>query len=265
MFNLKYYTEVTNIGDVFSRLVAESFLSPDIYSCDKQPQDSPNILLLGSILEWSDKHSFVCGTGLIFSHSILESPPLNIECVRGPLTGYFLNKQGVKCPAVYADPGVLAPELFPPVTNQKYGVHIGIIPHYIDKGSSWLDKCQKEGCLIIDVLAPPEEFFQQLQRCDIILASSLHGIIFAHSYGIPCVWIELSNNVFGNGFKFYDYYLSVGVSPGDVPHVVVSENTTCPKDIAKHAKLSSQTDLIAPFKEALLVTKKKLLAAMSNV
>ena len=62
--------------------------------------------------------------------------------------------------------------------------------------------------LVIDVQRGPKEVVEDILSCELVLSSSLHGIITAHAYGIPAVWLELSGRLVGGGYKFHDYYSS---------------------------------------------------------
>ena len=74
-------------------------------------------------------------------------------------------------------------------------------------------------------------FVNEVNQCQIILSSSLHGIICGDSYGIPSYWIELSNKVIGKGFKFNDYFASVGRPLNDPIRPNLTDRI---KDISHH-------------------------------
>lgn len=253
---LKYFQKFPNVGDVFSRVVAEHYLSKNIIPLRPAPVSETNLILLGSILHWADSQSVVCGAGFMFSDAQLVIAPKSIICVRGQLTAALLQKQGITPPNRFADPGVLAPLLF--IKQFKVRYKIGIIPHYRDAGSVWIKHCKNEGFPIIDVFAPPEKFFRKIQQCEVILSSSLHGLIFAHAFGKPAVWIELSDKVAGSGFKFFDYFQSVGIQPENVNRVGINDSSD-PIEIAKTATFADHKLLIETMEESIYLTKKILL------
>ena len=253
---LKYFQKFPNVGDVFSLLVAKHYFSKNIIPLRPAPVSETNLILLGSILHWADSHSVICGAGFMFRDSKPAAPPKSIVCVRGPLTAELLEKQGLTPPKRFADPGVLAPLLF---KNQgKIKFKIGIIPHYHDAGSVWIKHCKNQGFPIIDVLAPPDKFFNKIQQCEVILSSSLHGLIFAHAFGKPAVWIEISDRVAGNGFKFFDYYESVGIHPEKVNRIRINDISD-PFEISKTATFADHKLLIETMEESINDAKKILI------
>lgn len=59
-----------------------------------------------------------------------------------------------------------------------------------------------------------EEIANSINKCNFILSSSLHGIIFSHSLGIPAVHLERKMLNSKNNFKFKDYYSIL-----DIPYI----------------------------------------------
>ncbi|MFT7476702.1 MAG: pyruvyl transferase, partial [Verrucomicrobiales bacterium] len=91
----------------------------------------------------------------------------------------------------------------------------GLLPHYVDVDqpfcAQFLDKV--DGAVLIHPLQPPLEVLAQIDACDIVFSSSLHGLICADSVGTPNAWVELSRNVVGDGYKFADYYSCFDLTP----------------------------------------------------
>ena len=169
------------------------------------------------------KNLVVWGTGFISSQDRLKVQPKEICAVRGPLTRELLLKQGYKCPDIYGDPALLYPKYYKPELRKKY--KLGIIPHLIDKKEIFLRNFQNDpDILIIDVFSGINNFVDQICICEKIASSSLHGIIAADAYGVPSTWIKFSDNVTGNGFKFFDYFKSVGRTDGKP--LVIQENSS---------------------------------------
>lgn len=256
---LKTFQKVSNAGDVLSTIISKHYFSENIQLASQEPLKENNLIVIGSILEWADEMSHICGGGLLLPSSKLNYKPKEINLIRGPLTEQCLVQQGIKATKLYGDPGILAPKFFP--RSQKKQYKIGIIPHYVDANHPWIKQPGNNNILVIDVTAPLELFFKQLQACETILSSSLHGLIFAHAYNIPALWIELSNKVLGNGFKFYDYYLSLGVSPENVTRVKINQ-THSPDSLSNLATTGDQKALLNAVKEGIALTKTKLNSLM---
>jgi pyruvyltransferase len=180
------------------------------------PLPVPNLIGIGSIAHWSDEHSVLWGCGLIAA-DLPYRAPAEVLAVRGKLTRDDLTSRGVRCPDVLGDVGLLLPDLIVPSPARH---PVGLVPHYVDRASKFVERCRRDGVPLVDVHATPEVYVDQLTSCRRIVSSSLHGIVIAHAYGIEAVWVKISDRVHGDGFKFFDYYSSLGIAIRDVPTMV---------------------------------------------
>lgn len=198
-----------NFGDNLSTFVVHKISGEDVRNVKRWPGDEVVYVAIGSILHCAPAGSIVWGAGYMSANSRMRKQPLKICAVRGKLTRDQVIKQGFSCPEVYGDPALLCPKYYDPVITNKF--KLGIIPHYVDQDSVLLDRFRKDpGIHFINVRGPINKIMDEINSCERILSSSLHGLIVADAYGIPSLWIKLSDKVVGGGFKFRDYFSSVG-------------------------------------------------------
>jgi hypothetical protein len=221
--NLKQFTDVQNAGDIFSSMVVAHICNDRVRSIGEAPFNGPNLIAAGSILHWADTNSVVWGTGLLWDDIELKAAPKVVLSVRGAYTWESLARRGITSPPLFGDPGVFAPDIFPKARTVN---EVGIVPHYVDVSEELVLRAHDYGAEILDVRSPLDDFLRRLSACRKIISSSLHGLIFAHAYGIPAVWVKLSSKVIGDGYKFFDYYSSIGYARARVP--VLSANDSIP-------------------------------------
>lgn len=198
-----WWSNILNFGDTITPYLIEKISGVKPIKCSSSPTGKV-LYAAGSILQLATNQSVIWGSGFIEE----QHSPISVEsirAVRGPLTKINLDKLGITCPEVYGDPGILLPKYYSPVITKKFKV--GVIPHYIDKDCEDLKHIGEH--LIIDVQSSVEQVIDSMLSCDIILSSSLHGLIVADAYNIPTCWVKFSNRVYGNDFKFRDYYSSM--------------------------------------------------------
>jgi len=198
-----------NFGDalgpwIIERLTgrAPRFAAPDA------PVDK--LLCAGSIIEYARERCTVWGSGILSRDDRID-PRADLRAVRGPLTRSRALECGADCPAVYGDPALLLPPIYQPAPAVRSG--IGIVPH-------WSERHRLEGRIpvtrelrLIDVRAPVTHVIDAIASCEAIIASSLHGVIVAHAYGVPALHVAFGPLPNGDGSKFTDYLLSVEQEP----------------------------------------------------
>lgn len=194
----------------------------------------PYISAIGSILTlFNMENAIVWGSGIISSKEKVIGTPNIICAVRGPLTRQKLLEQGIDCPEIYGDPALLIPKYYiPPKKDKSY--KLGIIPHYTDNNSILLNKFRFEDDILIIDIARYEhwlDFIDQINQCNIIASSSLHGLILSEAYNIPNIWIKLRGSDLIDDFKFYDFFMSI---KSDRKPLFINDETTS-KDLINEA------------------------------
>lgn len=211
-------------------------------------------LTAGSILWAANEGAIVWGSGIIKRDQVVKKPK-EITAVRGPLTRKRLLELEIECPDIYGDPALLLSNYYRAKSEKKY--KLGIIPHAQDyyKVKKALSN---EKVLIINLCNPIEEVIEDINSCEKSVSSSLHGIIVSHAYGIPSAWIEFSS-LAGDGVKFEDYFLSVGLEPYGA--LYVEEEGLNVQKLDEYINMHSNTKL--DFKAERLLEKCPLPTARS--
>lgn len=168
------------------------------------------LMAIGSILCQGNFHTKVWGSGFMNCNEKFRGG--TIYALRGLYSYKMLKEQGVKTDChVFGDPAFLLPLFIAPSMTKKYNV--SIIPHFSeyeifsDLYSSKYHVIDLNGNYIQRVV-------EEITSSKVVLSTSLHGIIVAHAYGIPALWIKKSD-IETDGIKFYDYFSSVAIKEYD--------------------------------------------------
>lgn len=221
-----------NFGDLSNAYMLHKLNIPYIFTHHTVEK---KVCMTGSILGVGvKKNTVVWGTGII--HNGISAHPEGIYlAVRGPRTMEKLHKAGVDTTnVVMGDPCLLINRVYQPQVEKKY--KLGIIPHIMDmKDYADYYKANKEkfpNTILIDPNRRPdniETFIDQVNQCEKIVATAMHGIICAHAYGIPAIWSKIGNRLYGDDVKFHDYFESHGVNGVTPIGFVEDENVEVPE------------------------------------
>ena len=225
---LSYSHTRNNWGDIISPFIFKWLTGRDatLVGYRGKDYDKEKLMMAGSCLQRAGKNTIVWGAGYIASTAKVGASPKKICAVRGPLTKERLITQKIRCPSIYGDPALVVPFMVKVQRVVKY--RVGIIPHYVDYTNAWVKKKgENANITVINIKEGFTQVIKKVCECGTILSSSLHGLILADAYRIPSLWIELSNKLVGDGFKFRDYYRSI------------ESNIEHPVSIAKNTKIKN--------------------------
>jgi len=229
----------------------------------------PRYFVVGSALAAADD-AIVWGSGFIASDQPSVGRPRRVCAVRGPLSRARLLEQGIDCPEVYGDPALLMPLFYAPHVEPTHD--LGLIQHFREAGVEPVPAVPKGlSVRTIDITAGIKRVVDGIVSCRAIVSSSLHGIIAAHAYGIPAIWVKPTDRPKGDGFKFQDYWASMGRD--DVTPLAVEPGKPLELDRGLSTPGEVRVDLFAllqacPFigdpRKRRLIRRAEKLAATAN-
>jgi hypothetical protein len=237
-----YYCQCFNFGDELNKYLFEKVFGVRFnYVTDVWQAD---YVAIGSVLGWSCRKPVCNMDRILYVYKLLTgktrfskltvlgsgfqdwsnecdikySRKMDFKIVRGKLTENYLRSRNLlKTDVLLGDLGLLCPYMVSP-TDKKY--KLGIIPHFSDLNSPVIYDMYKkyeQNCIIINVQDDVESVIKQITECEVILSSSLHGLIISDSFHIPNFWFENSLKYIAyetrklRRFKFNDYYSIYGI------------------------------------------------------
>ena len=169
------------------------------------------------------KKWYVWGSGVACIPRIDDKLPEDIiqnKCiitmVRGPLTKEYYN---IKDDVLVADPGFLASYFFKFPEEVKRNVFIA---HHYDNVKKIIDGVDVHLSTLLEADGGgsfDNNFFNVLRNisnANIVLTSSLHACITAHSYGIPWAMVSKRETDIAKEWKWHDVLLSIGIKKEDI-------------------------------------------------
>jgi len=175
--------------------------------------NKPKVIIgIGSVLSAAKSTKYtVWGAGILSRKDQFKNT--NFKAVRGKYSQKRIAEMGFNVPEVIGDPAILLPKIYKSNKREKY--KIGIIPHFSHFES--LRKYDSVEIKVINLLDSIEKIIDEINSCEYIFSTSLHGIIVSHAYEIPCLWVNFSETkekkLVGDNIKFMDYFSSVDIDP----------------------------------------------------
>lgn len=240
-----------NLGDALSPVMV-SLMSG--LPCTHMAHDSPRprLAAVGTIAQNLDKGGDVWVWGTGSSRYANPLAPAGVEkelfkpgprsrfrvlATRGPVTRAILGEANATGPAVYGDPVWLLPQFYRPQVKKRW--KLGVIIHLADLADRSttanpkpelvryaLSPEEAQDIVLINTVTEPsvaamQERLDLILSCERIVSTSLHGMVFAESYGIPCLYFAvrgktpgLSTVQFGDDraidLRFADLYGGLG-------------------------------------------------------
>ena len=207
----EYNESTRNAGDYYNKYLIEKLYK---VKCMNVDHGYPDVIFCGSTIGFPQTKyaKYILGCGIqevkIDAQHTPQLNPNSYLCVRGKITKDKLKECfgiDIHKDVLFFDPGLFVNRLYQPKQKCEKKYHIGIIPHYTEE-TMIRNKYGDKYHIISMKTDNIESLIDEIVQCDLIVSSSLHGIVFSHAYGIPAYHIEFKDFFKNGNFKFKDYY-----------------------------------------------------------
>lgn len=162
------------------------------------------LLGAGSILELARAGDVVWGSGSTGVPAPCDSgfSAVDVRAVRGPLSAAWLQDQGAVVPPVFGDPALLVAELWPANPREMCKRwDYTIVPNRYDA------RAFRRNAHAAMPQWPFVDIRRRILGSQLVVTSSLTGLVVAEAYGIPTRLIRHDGESI---FRFEDYYRGTG-------------------------------------------------------
>lgn len=150
---------------------------------------------------WPRRDLHVWGSGFMneFGEAIWPQR-VTFHAVRGPLSRQKTNHPSLPL----GDPALLLPSIWP---KPQVDAAVAIVPHFVTLRTfiETYGKALPKHWRIVNLLDEPENVTKQIAGAEIVVSSSLHGLIVADAYDVSAIRMSGDNRIKGDGFKYRDY------------------------------------------------------------
>lgn len=196
---------VNNFGDLIGPRLVQALVPEG----SRARRRGSRLITVGSILHFAKDGDTVWGSGVNgkMDPALHAFTNLDVRAVRGPLTREFLLARGIDVPAVYGDPALLLPELFPElreIATHKKRSDLVVLNLNDSKAEGRFDSAD------VDILNPRTDYWTCLETIassEYVVSTSLHGVIVAEALGIPARLVVSASE---HSFKYEDYFRGTG-------------------------------------------------------
>ncbi|MDT9592009.1 polysaccharide pyruvyl transferase family protein [Nocardioides zeae] len=191
----------------------------------------PRVLLVGSTVHRALDGDVLAGVG---SKGVAVPRDVTVRIVglRGPRTLAAVEEAGHDTGDLrfLGDPGLLIGEVHPSLqeVDARRG-RVAFIPHYRERA----EHASTRRYRLVDIDATPLQVGREIRRAEVVLTSSLHGLVWAHALGRPAVLVQPRTPE--PEIKYVDYTESVGLAwrtPPTLDEALEQSPSATPHDVS---------------------------------